>query len=186
MPLSSNERAGLGMFESWHDFYLVLGPASAGLIGLLFVVMSLTVGLERGRVLRGAKVYMTPIVFHLAVLVLLCGLTLFPKVGGFFIGAVATACGLIGLAYATYICRAFLGKTVESYEGDLWFYGVAVGVLYAGMAASGVLVLARHPAGPYVLAADQLALFLLMLNNAWDLVVFITPRKDDPPDQAGT
>jgi hypothetical protein len=173
------------MFENWHDFYLVFGPASAGLIGLLFVVMSLTAGLERGRAMRGAQVFMTPIVFHLGVLVLLSGLILFPRVGGPFIGGVATACGLVGLAYAAFICHAFLAKTVESYEGDLWFYGVAVGALYLGMAASGVLILLRHPDGPYVLAVDQLVLFLLMVNNAWDLVVFITPRKDDPPDQAG-
>jgi hypothetical protein len=173
------------MFEGWHDFYLVLGPASAGLIGLLFIVVTLTAGLDRQRALRGAQVYMTPIVFHLGVLVLLSALALFPNVPGLFIGALAIACGLIGLAYAAYICRAFLTKTVESYQGDFWFYGVVVGALYAGMAASGVLILLRHEDGPYVLAADQIALFLLMVNNAWDLVVFITPRRDDPQDQAG-
>jgi hypothetical protein len=169
------------MFEGWHDFYLVLGPASAGLIGLLFIVVTLTAGLDRKRAMRGAQVFMTPIVFHLGVLVLLCSLALFPKVPEAFIGAMAAVCGLFGLAYAAYICRAFLSKTVESYAGDLWFYGVAVGALYAGMAASGVLILIRHEGGPYVLAAVQIAMFLLMVNNAWDLVVFITPRKDDPP-----
>jgi hypothetical protein len=169
------------MFEGWHDFYLVLGPASAGLIGLLFVVMSLTAGLERGRAMRGAKIYMTPIVFHLAALFLLSGLALFPKTSVAFIGAAATACGLLGLAYAAYICRAFLSQTVEFYEGDLWRYGLGVGALYGGLAVAGVLLLVRQPCGPYVLAIDQVALFLLMVNNAWDLVVFITPRKDDPP-----
>ncbi len=59
------------MFENWHDFYLVLGPAAAGLIGLLFVVVSLTGNLERSRALKATRVYMTPIVFHLGVLVLL-------------------------------------------------------------------------------------------------------------------
>ena len=174
------------MFEGWHDFYLVLGPASAGLIGLLFVVMTLTTGLERDRAERGAKVYMTPIVFHLGALVLLSCLALFPQASGAFIGALATVCGLLGLAYAAYICRAFLSHSVESYEGDLWRYGVGVGALYAGLTLAGVLLLVRQPYGPFVLAVDQIALFLLMINNAWDLVVFITPRKDDPPpDQAG-
>ena len=173
------------MFEGWHDFNLVLGPAAAGLIGLLFVVMSLTAGHEPGRALRGAQVYMTPIVFHLAALFLLSCLALLPKTSGVFIGAVAFACGLVGLAYAAYICRAFLSKAVESYEGDLWRYGLGVGGLYAGLTLAGVLLLVRQPYGPYVLAADQVALFLLMVNNAWDLVVFITPRKDDPPDETG-
>ena len=168
------------MFEGWHDFYLVLGPSAAGLIGLLFVVMSLTSGLERQRAMRGAQVFMTPVVFHLGVLVLLCALGLFPRMSALPMGVVTTVCGLAGLAYAAYVCRAILSKTVESYAGDLWSYGIAVGILYTGMITAGVLLLARQTFAPYVLAADQVALFLMMLANAWDLVVFITPRKDGP------
>ena len=175
------------MFESWHDFYLVLGPASAGLIGLLFVVMSLTSNLERNRAVRGAQVYMTPVVFHLGVLVLLSCLALFPKAPALPMGAATVLCALTGLAFAAYVCHAFLSKSVESYEGDLWCYGICVALFYAGMLAAGVLLLARQAAGPYLLAVDEIALFLLMVNNAWDLVVFITPRKDGPPKEgAGT
>jgi hypothetical protein len=173
------------MFEGWHDFYLVLGPASAGLIGLLFVVVSLTTNLDRDKAIRGTRVFMTPIVFHLGVLVLLSALALFPKASDDFVGAVAFACGVIGLAYAVYVCRAFLSKAVEFYEGDLLRYGLGVGALYAGLLAAGALILFHETVGPYLLAADQIALFLLMVNNAWDLVVFIAPRKDDPPPPDG-
>jgi hypothetical protein len=174
------------MFAGWHDFHLVLGPASAGLIGLLFVVMSLTAGIERSRGLRGAQIYMTPIVFHLGTLVLLSTLALVPRMAALPMGAAAALCGLLGLAYAAYVCRAMLSKSVQSYPGDLWCYGLAVGLLYLGMIVAGVVILAGHAAGPYLLALDQIVLFLLMVNNAWDLVVFITPRKDDsrPPPPA--
>lgn len=173
------------MFGEWDDFYLVLGPASAALIGLLFVVVTLTAGLERQRALRGAQVYMTPIVFHLAVLVLLSCLALFPHMTARPMGGAAVGCGLFGLTYAGYVCRAFLGKTVESYDGDLWRYGLGVAALYLVLLAAGGLLLAGQASGPYVLAIAQVALLLLMINNAWDLVVFIAPRKDDPPDSAG-
>lgn len=174
------------MFEGWHDFYLVLGPSSAALIGLLFVVVTLTTNLEREKAMRGVRVFMTPVVFHLGVLVLLSGLALFPKAGAGFIGGVALLSGLVGLAYAAYVCWAFLSNAVESYDGDLWRYGLGVGALYLGLAGAGALITLGRPSGPYILAVDQIALFLLMVNNAWDLVVFITPRKDDPPpDQAG-
>jgi hypothetical protein len=169
------------MFEGWHDFYLVLGPSAAALIGLLFIVVTLTSGLDRRRAERGAQVFMTPIVFHLGVLVLLSALALFPRMGALPMGAAATVCGFLGLAYAAYVALAFITKSVESYEGDLWNYGLAVGILYVGMLVAGVLLLLRQARGPYVLAVDQVALFLLMVHNAWDLVVFITPRKDDPP-----
>ena len=173
------------MFEGWHDFYLVLGPASAGLIGLLFVVVTLTTNLEREKAMRGVRIFMTPIVFHLGVLVLLSGLALFPRVSSDFVGAAAFAGGLVGLAYAAYICQAFLSKAVESYEGDLWRYGIGAGVLYAGLVVAAALILFGEAIGPYVLAVDQIALFLLMVHNTWDLVVFITPRKDDPMPAAG-
>jgi hypothetical protein len=174
------------MFEGWHDFYLVLGPSAAALIGLLFIVVTLTSGLERQRAVRGAQVFMTPIVFHLGALVMQSALALFPHMGAPPMGAIVTACGLLGLAYAAYVAHAFLAGTVECYEGDLWNYALAVGMLYAGMTAAGILLLLRQEAGPYVLAVDQVALFLQMINNAWDLVVFITPRKDDQPPAAGT
>lgn len=173
------------MFDDWHDFYLVLGPASAGLIGLLFVVVTLTSNIERQRAVRGAQVYMTPIVFHLGVLVLLSALALFPHMTAPPMGAAATICGLLGLAYAVYVCLAFLGKTVESYEGDLWRYGLGVAAVYAVLLAAGVVILAGQAAGPYLLAVVVIAMFLLMVNNAWDLVVFIAPRKDGPLDDAG-
>jgi hypothetical protein len=173
------------MFEGWHDFYLVLGPSAAALIGLLFIVVTLTAGLERQRAIRGAQIFMTPIVFHLGVLVLLCTLGLFPGMAALPMGAVTTACGLAGLAYAAYVSHAFLSKTVESYAGDLWYYGIAVGVLYAVMTTAGGLLLARQAFAPYILAAGQIALFLLMVNNAWDLVVFITPRRDNLLPPAG-
>jgi hypothetical protein len=173
------------MFENWHDFYLVMGPSAAALIGLLFIVVTLTANLERERAIRGAQVFMTPVVFHLGVVVLQSALGLFPGMSALPMGAVVTACGLAGLAYAAYVCHAFMSKSVESYEGDLLNYGIAVGVIYVGMTTAGVLLLARQTFAPYVLAVDQIALFLMMLNNAWDLVVFITPRREDPPPASG-
>lgn len=169
------------MFKDWHDFYLLLGPAAAGLIGLLFVVMSLTTEIERSRALRGAKIYMSPIVFHLAVLVLLSGLCMFPDAPSVLVGAVAIAAALTGLVYAAYVCREISVKDVESFGSDVVRYGVAVAVLYIWMAAAGVLVLIRFGYAPHILASDLLAMFLLMIHNAWDLVVWITPKKPDTP-----
>ena len=74
---------------------------------------------------------------------------------------------------------------MESYDGDLWRYGLGVGALYAALIVAGLLILFRTALGPYVLAVDQIALFLLMVHNAWDLVLFIAPQRKDPPDAAG-
>ena len=176
------------MFTDWHDFYLLLGPAAAGLIGLLFVVASLTTNIERSKALKGAKVYISPVVFHLAVLVMVSGLCMFPDTPPALVGIVSLAAGLIGLAYGVYVCCMMMAGTVETFGIDIVRYGVAVSTLYAGMAMAGVLVLKRVAYAPHVLALDLLAMFLLMIHNAWDLVVWITPRKPDsegdPPTDA--
>jgi hypothetical protein len=173
------------MFQGWHDLYLVLGPASAGLIGLLFVVVTLTAGIERRRAMRGVQLYMTPIVFHLGVLVLLSALALFPDMPALAMGGAAVIAGMVGLTYAGYICRGLLSRTEQPFVSDLWCYGYLVALLYMGMIVAGLVIVAGPAPGPYALAIDQIALYLLMVNNAWDLVIFIMPRKDDPPDQAG-
>lgn len=172
------------MFSDWHDFYLLLGPAAAGLIGLLFVVASLTTNIERSKALRGAKVYMSPVVFHLAVVVLISALCMFPNTPAAIVGGVAVAAGLIGVAYGGYVCCMMMAKTVETFGIDIVRYGVAVAILYVGIAAGGALVLNGFEYAPQVLAAALLAMFLLMIHNAWDLVVWITPRKPDQPEQA--
>jgi hypothetical protein len=55
------------MFLHWDSFYMLIGSAAGALIGWLFVVATLTVGREQSSVSRGMKVYMTPTVFHFAV-----------------------------------------------------------------------------------------------------------------------
>jgi hypothetical protein len=172
------------MFQGWHDLYLVLGPASAGLIGLLFVVVTLTAGGERQKVMRGARVYMTPIVFHLGGLVLLSALALFPQMSALPMGGAAVIVGMLGLTYAGYVCREMLSKPLQ-YVSDIWCYGFLVAALYVGMIVAGLVIVAAEPAGAYALAVVQIGLFLLMVNNAWDLVLYITPRRDDPPPGAG-
>ena len=55
------------MFEGWENFYLIVGPSAAALIGLMFVVVTLTAGRERDQTERGKHLYTSPIVWHLAV-----------------------------------------------------------------------------------------------------------------------
>ena len=44
------------MFRDWENYYLLIGSAARALIGLMFVVTTLTAGIDASRVSRGAKV----------------------------------------------------------------------------------------------------------------------------------
>jgi hypothetical protein len=66
------------MPQGWDNFYYLIGSAGAGLIGLLFVVMTLTAGRERSRILRGAGLYMTPTVVHFGVVLAISAIAMAP------------------------------------------------------------------------------------------------------------
>ena len=53
------------MFHGWENYYLLIGSAAAALIGLMFVVVTLTAGRDRDEVERGKQLYTSPIVWHL-------------------------------------------------------------------------------------------------------------------------
>src|ERR1700761_3720639 len=95
--------------ELWHDYYLMLGPAAAALIGLLFVVVTLTSGLEAERAARGTAIYMSPTVFHLGAVVLLSGAALAPDLPVIVFAGVVVLSGLIGVVYAIYVVVSMTG-----------------------------------------------------------------------------
>src|SRR4051812_32232193 len=71
---------GVGMFEGWENFYLIVGPSAAALIGLMFVVMTLTAGRQREDTERGKHLYTSPIVWHLGVVLALSGAAVAPTI----------------------------------------------------------------------------------------------------------
>jgi formate/nitrite transporter FocA (FNT family) len=59
------------MPDGWENYYLLIGSAAGALIGLMFVVVTLTAGRDRDQSERGKHLYTSPIVWHLAVVLLL-------------------------------------------------------------------------------------------------------------------
>ena len=66
------------MFDGWGDFYFLTGSAAGGLIGLLFVVMTLTSNMERSTVLVGTSLYTSPVLLHFALVLVLSAAALAP------------------------------------------------------------------------------------------------------------
>jgi inner membrane protein involved in colicin E2 resistance len=172
------------VLQGWDNFYLMIGSAAAGLIGLLFVVVSLTTGVERAQVLRGQALYMTPTALNFAVVLAVSAVMMAPGLG---VTARAAAFGLIASIGLTNLARACLGIARLTVDGetvhwtDLWMYGVAPTLLYVLLVA--VAVAAGLGAGwaPYAMAALLLALLLTAIRNAWDLVTWIAPKRDGAP-----
>jgi hypothetical protein len=70
------------MIFGWSNFYFLIGSAAAGLIGLTFVVVTLTAGRERAASLRGAGLYLTPTVVHFVTVFAISAVTMVPGLHG--------------------------------------------------------------------------------------------------------
>ena len=167
------------VLQGWDNFYYLMGSAAAGLIGLLFVVMTLTAGRERSRIVRAAGLYMTPtivtfgVVLAISAIAMAPGLPLIPRGVAFGLfalsGLAASIRGCVGIARL----RKAPGPPHWS---DLWCYGLAPLGMYLGLTSViAACFWERSSWATYAVAGLLLSLLLLGIRNAWDLVTWMTP-----------
>jgi hypothetical protein len=169
------------MFEGWDSFYLLVGGASGGLIGLLFVVATLNSGADRDSSLRGASLYMTPIVYHLATVLTLSAFVMIPRLAHIHAAAILALAAAGGLAHAARIVVGIRGLSSAPHWSDVWYYGVAPGAIYLGLGAAAWALAFHIDWAPAATAAALTALLLVAIRNAWDLVTWLAPAQRPPP-----
>lgn len=180
------------MFEGWDNFFVLLGTAAAGLIGLLFVVVTLTTGLDRSRALRAGGIYMTPIAVHFGTVLSISACTLAPHLTAPQLAVLIAVFAVLGFSAAMRTCFGivdFHRGADPPHWSDFWGYGAAPASAYllSEVAAFGVWRSAAW--APYLLAAVMLVLLLVAIRNAWDLLTWMAPGRDNkggaPPQPPG-
>jgi hypothetical protein len=171
------------MFAGWENFYLMIGSAAGALIGLLFVVETLTGGMGADKAELGARVYLTPTVSHFAVILAVSVVTAAPRLSSWVVAALLIAAGVWGLVYSANVSIMLHRRQGPSapHWTDFWCYGCVPGVFYLGQIAAAVALGMGVFWGQNALAAALLALLLLTIRNAWDLVVAIAPIANSKP-----
>ena len=169
------------MFEGWQDYFLLIGSAAAALIGLLFVVATLTVGRELDMIERGQKLYMTPIVFHLGGIVLLSGAAMSPVATPELYALASGAIALIGVLSCLRIAHGIrTGPLGPTSDYDMVWYGIIPALAYLLLlGASGLLALRPSELTLAAVAAILMAQLLISIHSAWDLVTYLAPRSQD-------
>lgn len=166
------------MFQGWDNYFLMMGSAGGGLIGLLFVVITLTAGFERNQALRGQALYLTPTMVHFAVVLSISALAVIPNLPRplFALGAaLGLGLGLLNSTRASYgIARPRQGS-INPHWSDLPLYGLLPMALY--VLGLGLCVEIGEGASwaPPALASLLLVLLLVGIRNAWDLIISIAP-----------
>src|SRR5215470_15532738 len=87
------------LLHDWHDFYLLVGTASATLVGLMFVAASIGSSIfdEDHRV--GLTAFITPTVVHFASVLFTCLVVTIPTHNWRTLGGLIGAGGLAGAIY---------------------------------------------------------------------------------------
>ncbi len=175
------------MPQGWDNFYYLIGSASGGLIGLMFVVVTLTSSGDRSTMLRAAGLYLTPVLVNFAMVLAMSAVALAPGLPGRVRGAAFGVMTLLGLFYAARACLGIArprNANNPPHASDLWCYGVGPTALYGALAVVTALTFwTRANWAPTAMAGLLLTLLLLSLRNAWDLITWLAPtraRQDRP------
>src|SRR5258705_7973610 len=170
------------MFEGWASYCLLVGSSAGALIGLLFVVATLTTNMGRDQAVRGQAVYMTPTVFHLGVVLALSCITAVPRMTPQATAWLIGAGGLAGLGYATFSTVMIQrGKAKAPHWSDVWYYGAVPATMHLGLLATSAAIGCGVGGAIYALAALLIALLLVAIRNAWDLVTWLAPSTAEKP-----
>lgn len=173
--------AWLRLVGEWREFYSFTGTAAATLMGLMFVVISLTqrqLTSARGRGAVGA--FFTPIVAFFATEIVVSMLVLIPAITPLWLGLGLAVVGVLGTAYM--FARGAHARWRSRWDLDLddWiWYFLLPAASYVVVIAGAVLVLRSSPYGVYGIAVVMGALLLIGVRNAWDLVVYTLLRTED-------
>ena len=165
------------MFEGWGEYFFMIGSAAAALIGLMFVVVTLTAGHGSEQVERGKHLYTSPIEWHLGVVLVLSGAAIAPAMGARLYGVASGALALIGIAIGVRSAVG-IGRTPGAPDAagfDLFWYGVAPVLVYAGLGVASVAMLAGASWSAAAVAAGLMALLLVSIHAEWDLVTYLAP-----------
>jgi hypothetical protein len=166
------------MFDGWQNFFGVLGAAAATLIGLLFIVVTLTSGRSASTSAQGTRLFNSPTVFHLVSVLGNSALALAPGDEEISRRVIMTGWAIVGLIYSGTLAVRLGRLKNPTHWSDFWYYGVAPTLTYMALCAANIATWARAPHAAFFEALCLLALLVVAIRNAWDLVTWLAPRRD--------
>jgi hypothetical protein len=173
------------LLHEWHDFYALVGTASATLVGLMFVAVSIgtTIFTEDHRAAMTA--FITPTVVHFAGVLFACLVASMPSHTWYTLGVPLGAGALAGAVYsAGPMVHMIVRRRFKVDLEDRLFYALAPLAGYVLAIVSAAMLFTHDgPASTDLFATAVLTLLFSAIRNAWDMMVWIvikTPASGPP------
>ena len=166
------------MFSGWQSFYQMTGEAAATLTGLLFLVVSLVADRQLSSMPQGAGLFTSPTVFHLVSVLVVSALALAPDGSGQSQNAIMIGWAAMGVVYTTWLAVRLFALPNPTHWSDCWWYGAGPALTYVALTVATVVAWVHASHAAYFVALCLMALLILAIRNAWDLVTWLAPRRD--------
>jgi hypothetical protein len=177
MELTKISTALPELIPPWHDFYLLVGTASATLVGLMFVAASIGAQVFKEENRAAMEAFISPTVVHFSTVLFVCILATIPEQTGLEFIVLLSLLGLAGVAYSGRVWTQLIVRHKFSVDTiDRLFYAVIPGIAQLLIFGSGVMLLTRPAAALDCLAAALILLLLAAIRNAWDMTMWIVIR----------
>jgi hypothetical protein len=164
----------------WHEFYTLIGTASATMVGLLFVAASVGAGVFSGDRRAPLRVFLSASVINFSTVLAVSLVALAPAANWTWFGGLVAACGLFGLAHGYLAWRDTVrdGLIAKIDLEDRTWYLIMPIVGYLAEAGSGIALAFRWEQGCAALALSIGLLLVVGIHNAWDITVWSMTRRN--------
>jgi hypothetical protein len=167
----------------WDSFYVIVGSAAGGLIGLQFVVLTLVAQKPPPRAAEAGAAFATPTIVHFATVLLVSALLRAPWHTIAPMAAVWGLIGLLGIIYGGVVARRMRRQTAYTPGVEDWSFHVLLPlVAYLMFALSAYSAYAHARDALFAAGAAALLLLFIGIHNAWDAIayhVFVNMRNPD-------
>ncbi|HEV2438669.1 MAG TPA: hypothetical protein VGX97_01235 [bacterium] len=185
----------MAQLQEWQNFYMLLGGASATLVGLMFIAISIVSrrasASERAIVQLAYSAFLSPTFIHFVYVLVTAAVVLVPTLSESVLGVLLVLAGAGSLGYLLrhlpFVRERYRIGTLD--RSDLVWYSMMPAVCYVLYLDAGIGLLRSAAGVPSrgqalnALAAASVLLIVIGVRNAWDLVVFQVMREIQEPDK---
>jgi hypothetical protein len=160
-------------FHGWHDFFILLGTASATLVGLMFIAVSIGASIFKEENRPALEVFLGPTIVHFTSVLVLCVLAVVPSHSWLSLAGLDALIGLAGFFYSARIWFRLARSRYAIDHLDRFFYTVLPAIAYLTVLIAAALLYEQSEGGLDVAAVALITLLVAAIRNAWDMMVWI-------------